>query len=98
MISSAKIQREYNRLYKEIRKYIWDFEAVEALADLEIEVYKLCPDIPTVRDRLNNLKYYTNPLVLDDKDLDKAIHRFEDLINSDDTPYSKLWSVKEVVQ
>ena len=98
MISSSKIQHEYNRLYKELRKYIWDFRAVEAIADLEISVYKLCPDLNEIQSNFDNLRYFTNELEFDDEDLSKRLNKFEDLIQSDDTPFAKLWNVKEVVQ
>lgn len=98
MISSAKIQHEYNRMYKQIRKYIWDFSAVEALADLEVEVYRLCPDIYSIRDRLSNFRLFTREVEFEDEELQRAIDKFEDLINEDDTPFAKLWQTKEVIQ
>lgn len=98
MINSTKIQREYNKVYKEIRNYIWDFQAVEALADFEISVYKLCPDLSDIQTKFDRLRYYTRDIELEDKDLAKAMDNFEELLQSDDTPYAKLWSVKEVIQ
>lgn len=98
MINVAIIQREYNRLYRELRKYIWDFEAVEAIADLEVAVYQLCPDMQLIRDRLGLLKIFTRELEVEDADLSKAFKRFEDLVMEDDTPYAKLYQTMEVIQ
>jgi hypothetical protein len=98
MINCTKIQYQYNRLYREIRNYIWDFDAVEALADLEIEVYKTCQDLDSIRNAFSNLRLYTREVEYYDEDLAKALDKFEELINSDDTPYAKLWMVKETVQ
>ena len=98
MINSAKIQHMYNRLYKEVRKYIWDFAAVEALADLEVEVYKTCPNLYDIQNKLDKFRYYTVDVEREDDDLVKAFKRFEELIQSDDTPFAKLYRTMEVVQ
>ena len=98
MISSAIIQREYNRLYREIRRYIWDFQAVEALADLEVAVYQLCPDMQMIRDRFGRLQIYLRDIEIEDEELSKAANRFESLIMEDEEPYARLYQTKEVVQ
>ena len=98
MINCTKIQHQYNRLYKELRKYIWDFEVVEAIADLEIECYKTCQDLNLIRNVFNVLKYYVQDVAYYDEDLAKSMDKFEELISSDDTPYAKLWQVTEVIQ
>lgn len=98
MINVAIIQREYNRLYKELRKYIWDFAAVEAIADLEVAVYQLCPDMNLIRDKFGKLQIYIRELELEDDALRKATTRFENLIMEDEDPYAKLYQTMEVVQ
>lgn len=98
MINSAKIQRYYNRIYKEVRKYIWDFAAVEALADFEVAVYKTCPDLIEIQNKLDKFRLYTIEVEREDEDLVKAFNKFEELIKSDDTPFAKLYQITEVVQ
>ena len=98
MLNSAIIQRDYNRLYREVRKYIWDFEAVEALADLEVAVYQLCPDLDIIYDKFNVFRRFIRDIELMDDDLNKAADRFEDLITTEDEPYANLYQTREVVQ
>ena len=97
MISSSIIQREYNRFYEEIRKYMWGFQAVEALAELEISVYRLIPDLIEVRDAFEEFSLYTHDVYMDDEDFKKAMDRFSDLIYEENEPYAKLFEVREVI-
>lgn len=97
MISSALVQRDYNRLYKELRRYIWDFQVVESIADLEIEVYRLCPTMMYIREKFEKLRSEIREIEYEDEDLKKSMDRFEDTIYSDDDTYAKLNKVMEVL-
>lgn len=97
MVSFADIQNAYNKVYVELRKYVWDFPTVAALADLEIAVYKTCQDLPDVRAKYYRLKGCISDVILIDEDLQKRLNIFEDLIHADDT-YVKLNQVEEVIQ
>ncbi len=97
MISYATIQHAYNDLYVEVRKYLWEFPAVEALADLELACYQACPDLDNVRRQLSRFKSYAR-CVDDDKDLNDAISAFEDILSDADETFVKLTKLNEVVQ
>lgn len=97
MVSYADIQDAYNRLYAQIRKYVWDFSTVVYLADLEIAVYKICQDLSDIRIKCARLKSMITDELYDDEDLKKAMDYFESLITSDGV-YVKLNQVQEVVQ
>lgn len=96
MISSTQFQLAYNRLYKYIREYIWDFETINALADLEIETYKSFPDLDTLSKCLSTLKRLVNntEVLLDDEDLNDAFERFQGLLDTKDTLYANLITFK----
>lgn len=96
-VSYADIQHAYNKLYAELRKYIWDFSAVVALADLEIAVYKTCQDLLDIRVKLSRLKYQIMDVVYQDEELDKRLRYLEDLV-TDTKVYVKLNQVQEVLQ
>lgn len=98
MISYADIQIAYNNLYKEARKYIWGFSAVEALSDLEVATYQTCPDLVSIRSALYRFRQYASDILPEDDDFTKAFDRFQDLVNGDDSVYAKLNQVKEVIQ
>ena len=40
MIAAAIIQSAYNELYKELRNYIWDYDTVVKIAELEAALGK----------------------------------------------------------
>ena len=98
MISVMDIQSAYNNLYSEMRKYIWDFSTVSKLADLEISAYQTMPSVSDIKNNLNKLKQDTREVQSDDSELKKAFEDFENLLDSDDTPYKKLYQVDEVIK
>lgn len=96
MVSYADVQNAYNKVYAEVRKYIWDFSVVAALADLEIAVYKTCQDIPDIRMKLQRFKSMIVDVLYEDEDLKKRLEYFENLIK-DNEVYVKLNMVNEVI-
>ena len=97
MLNCADIQVGYNRLYKQVRRYIWSFQAVEALADLEIACYETCLDLDRVRQAFTRFRQYALETMYEDEELSKEFERFENLINSDDVPYANLYQIEEVI-
>ncbi len=97
MVSFADIQNAYNKLYVELRKYVWDFPTVAALADLEIAVYKTCQDLADVKIKFYRLKSCVVDVSFIDEDLANALDAFEELANETDV-YVKLNQVEEVIQ
>ena len=97
MVSFADIQHAYNKLYAEMRKYFWDFPTVQALADLEVEVYKTCQDLYQLRVRFQVLKSMIGSLVYEDDELNRRLNALDTLIHEDNT-YVKLNRVREVIQ
>lgn len=95
-VSYADIQNAYNKLYAEIRKYIWDFATVAALADLEIAVYKTCQDLSDIRTKFLRLKSMLIEIMYSDEEIKHRLEYFEDLINEGDV-YVKLNMVQEVI-
>lgn len=98
MINAMDLRNSYNKLYTEFRRYIWDFKIVEYLADLEIECYNTCPNIPEVRLAFMKLKQGVRDVLRDDEDLEKVFDSFDKLIQESDEAYVKLNQVNEVVQ
>ena len=89
---ATDVQNEYNHLYPEVRRFIWPFDTVEALVELEEAVYRAIPDIQEIRrafSRFNSLVIQTARD--DDTDyFEKALQRFQDLIENDDQIFCKL--------
>lgn len=99
MITATSLQSEYNKLYVEFRNYIWNFDIIEALADLETEVFQTFPDIEAVKSKFRHLKQqvsYTDVLETDE-DLAGVFNDFEESIEAIDGLYANLKSFKKVV-
>lgn len=96
MVSFAEIQNGYNNIYREIRKYIWDFPVVACLADLEIACYKTCQNLDDLRIKFARLKGLVTEILYEDEDFKKAMDYFESLLNENEV-YVKLNQVQEVI-
>lgn len=90
MVSRAELQYAYVKLYTELRKYIWSYPTVSALADLEISVYQIVPDIDIVRNNFYRLRSLVVAMLQTDESMKKAFDRFCDTMNSGDACYSKI--------
>lgn len=83
-------------MYTELRNYLWDFNTVEYLADLEVAIYRRFPEISEIRNKFNMLYRSIINACYDDEYLDAAVSDFKNIINSSDQFYSKLVSFREV--
>lgn len=97
MLNTQDIRNSYNYLYKQMRKYIWDYRAVELLADLEVEVYARIQNIQSLRRAFKALLLETHYVYIQDEDFKKCFDDFESLINESDEVYSKLEVMSEVL-
>lgn len=97
-MNSNEIQNAYVNLYIQIRKYIWPFDVIDILVDLEIESFKSFPDVMKLRELLDRLHREIQSTISDDKDLETAYSSFKKLIDDDDnTMYKLLEQVREVI-
>lgn len=98
MIAAAILQSAYNDLYKQLRNYIWDYETVVKLADLEVATYMTFPDIDKIHHAFGKLKsdIETSDVWSDDEDLQKAVDSFEDKLDGADQLFYELVVPEEV--
>lgn len=96
MIKTSEIQHVYIDLYKEMRRYIWNFKVVENLAKLEVSVYEACPDIFDIRNKFSVLRSSVLDVISKDEELRSAFDKFFDVISSEDEVGYKLYYVNEV--
>jgi hypothetical protein len=80
-----------------MRKYIWDYDVVEALADLEVASYRIFPDVREVHEALSRLKYLVSYYDVDDEELAAALDAFEELNPKQDELYANIISFQEVL-
>lgn len=99
MISTTEYRLLYNDLYEEMRKYIWDIDVVCALAEVEIESYKTFPDLNTLRDKVEDLKYLVSGYDLkDDEALFRAIDAYDDYFGEQDDLFYEISRFEGVIQ
>ena len=60
VITSSDIQVRYEKLYKFLMEYLWEFSVVQEIADLELAIFKRFPDKAEMQRCLNKLKLSDN--------------------------------------
>lgn len=96
MLSLPDLKTCYMKMYSELRNYIWDFNTVECLAELEIAVYKRFPNIYEIRNKFQSFYSCIYRICLEDEYLNEVVLNFKDMINSTDDLYSRIVKPKEV--
>ena len=99
MIAASKLQNAYIDLYTCMRNYIWDFDTVSALADLETETYQAFPDIQSLNQKFTTLKQLVScsDVFREDDDLKNVFDEYQEILSDDIEFYAGLKSYKEVV-
>ena len=102
IIVPEDIQARYQKLYIEMRKYIWNLDVVERLAELEVAIYHKFPDKADMQSKLGLLNEsihdtYSELSQSDDEEFQKAYDLLESIINDyDDTIGCEIYSVMEI--
>ena len=97
MVSYADIRNAYIDLYREMRRYIWDFRIVEQLVEVEIDSFQTCVDMDKLSEDLRLLRQHINEVISDDEDLKDAIDAFQDIVDNETETFAKLYQVSEVL-
>ena len=97
MISSVRIQDKYNRLYKCLREYLWDWSSIECIADFETACYQAVPDLATIKSRFGSICSICGQLRRENEELDKELNAMASLLNDGDSVYKKIEVCREVV-
>lgn len=96
------IQVKYQKLYTIMRDYIWEFDVVKALAQLEVSVYQKFPNKEDMQNNLETLDVsirdtYSELSQADDEAFQKAYEQLESYIEQyDETRGCEIYSVVEV--
>ena len=102
IITSSDIQVQYEQLYGYLMDYLWEFKVVQAIAYLELAIFKKFPDkdemLRCVRNLRQEISYTYNELNADDKpEFKDAFDRLEDLIENYEDEGCELYAVQEVI-
>lgn len=98
MIAAAILQSAYNDLYTKLRNYIWDYETVVKIADLEVATYMAFPDIDNIRRAFSKLSVdiKDSDIYSDDEELQQALDEFDEKLQGADQLFYKLEVPQEV--
>lgn len=96
MTSSVIIQNKYISLYKLLRNYLWNFQTVEDIAELEMECFRALPDVDRIKMKLNAVSNAAIYVIRDDDKLKECLDSFYDLLN-DSSVCKKILISQEVV-
>lgn len=95
MVNALIIQHLYNKLYEQLRNYIWEIDCVECIAELEIECYKACIDFKAVDRKLNHLGKFIKDILNEDKELKRRYDDFTQAIDNNDGASYNIKVVEE---
>lgn len=98
LTETNEIKLAYNDMYLIVCKDIWDFPVVEALADVEIEAYKVFPDLDALRQKTAVLKSEIRQDAPEAEDALEAVDIFQETIDKMEQIYLKLKAPREVLQ
>lgn len=96
MTSSVIIQNKYISLYKLLRNYLWNFQTVEDIAELEMECFRALPDVDRIKMKLNAVSNAAIYVIRDDDKLKECLDSFYALLE-DPSVYKKILISQEVV-
>lgn len=100
MIAAAIIQSAYNELYKQLRNYIWDYDTVVKIAELEAATYMAFPDLDKIRICAAQLEteLRASDVYDDDEVLQAAMKTFDDQLDGADAVYYGLFAPQEITE
>lgn len=96
MTSSVIIQNKYISLYKLLRNYLWNFQTVEDIAELEMECFRALPDVDRIKMKLNAVSNAAIYVIRDDDKLKECLDSFYELLE-DTSVCKKILISQEVV-
>ena len=97
MVNSNDIRNAYIDLYSNLRRYIWDYYTVKAIAILEVSCYDRFPILDEVQKNLNVVRLCCQDELSDDEELKESFDNFYELIQGESEVFSKLAEVSEVL-
>lgn len=96
-ISSQDFRNQYERFYAQMRKYLWNYQALKELAEIEANIYTAFIDIDKLRADFARLEKYTKEVCKEDELFKKEFDRMSKLINKEnDIYYARLPQVGEI--
>lgn len=84
-MNHKKLKKGYINLYKEMMKYIWSYDTVELLAELEVAVCNIFPIMTDVRTKFQRLENSIRNQIREDEKMKNAFDEFRALMEEEIT-------------
>ena len=102
VITSSDIQAKYEKLYTFLMGFLWEFKTVQALANLELAIFKRFPDkeemLKTFRNFKNEVVYTYKQLSEEDQnEFEEAADALGQAIEDYEDTGCELYGVEEYV-
>lgn len=102
IITSSDIQAKYEKLYTFLMGFLWEFKTVQALANLELAIFKRFPDkeemLKTFRNFKNEVVYTYKQLSEEDQnEFEEAADALGQAIEDYEDTGCELYGVEEYV-
>lgn len=96
-VSSQDLRNEYVKFYNEVRRYLWPFQVLKDLAEIETNIYSAFMDVDKLRVDFAKLRKAMKDVLKDDKPLSTEVEKMQNLLDSDNPgSYFRLPRVNEV--
>lgn len=96
MIASQDFRNIYEKFYDEMRLYLWPYDVLEQLAQVEIDIYSAFIDRDKLKADFYKLQNSIRDVLRDDEDFSKVNQELMDLIEDEDTDaYQTISRVNE---
>ena len=95
-VSSQDFRNTYEKLYNEIRKYLWPFSVLQELSDVEVDIYSAFIDVKKLRLDFDKLRASMKDVLKDDEQLSKYVNKIINMLDDEDVgSYLRLPRVNE---
>lgn len=96
-ISSQDLRNTYEKFYSAIRRYLWPYDVLKDLAEVEVNIYSAFPNLTKLCSDLDKLAKSMKDTLKDDPVLSKYFTKLCDQANdSDGCSYHRLFRVNEI--
>lgn len=93
-MNHKKLKKGYINLYKQMMKYIWSYDTIELLAELEVAVCNVFPIMTDVRTKFQRLENSIRTQIKEDDEMKKACDDFRELMTEEITYANIIVAVK----
>jgi len=93
IFSSQQLRNEYEKFYEAMRRYLWSFDGLKALAYVEDDIYTSFVDFDKLQSHLSKLYAFIKDTCKDDEKLNKSYNALIDLIADGTKPDVQIYSV-----